>query len=138
MPIVGGVDIQRKQISFDCVDTETGELERGRIAPADRAHLADWLARHLAGRAEGHLAFEGGTGGGYVAEGRRRAGGGRHLAEPADTAALRGRKRHAKTNRADSQHLRQLLTDGRLPECWIPPAQVLEHRALRPTVPCGS
>jgi hypothetical protein len=46
MPIVGGLDIHRKQISFDCVDTETGELERGRIAPADRAHLADGLARH--------------------------------------------------------------------------------------------
>jgi transposase len=133
MPIVGGLDIHRKQISFDCVDTETGELERGRIAPADRAHLADGLARHLAGRAEVHLAFEGCTGWRYVAEELARAGVSAHLAEPADTAALRGRKRHAKTDRADSQHLRQLLTDGRLPECWIPPAQVLEHRALLET-----
>lgn len=133
MPIVGGLDIHRKQITFDCVDTDTGELERGRIAPADRAHLADWLARHLADRAEVHLAFEGCTGWRYVAEELARAGVSAHLAEPADTAALRGRKRHAKTDRADSQHLRQLLTDGRLPECWIPPANVLEDRALLET-----
>ena len=80
-----------------------------------------------------HLAFEGCTGWRYVAEELARAGVRAHLAEPADTAALRGRKRHAKTDRADSQHLRQLLTDGRLPECWIPPVQVLEARALLET-----
>jgi transposase len=133
MPIVGGLDIHRRQITFDCADTETGELQRGKIAPADRAHLADWLARGLADRAEVHLAFEGCTGWRYVAEELARAGVSGHLAEPADTAALRGRRRHAKTDRADSQHLRQLLTDGRLPECWIPPAHVLEDRALLET-----
>ena len=74
MPIVGGLDIHRKQITVDCVDTDTGELRRGTIAPADRAHLADWLARHLAGQAEAHLAFEGCTGWRYVAEELARAG----------------------------------------------------------------
>ena len=53
-----------------------------------------------------------------------------HLAEPADTALARGRKRHAKTDKTDSRHLRQLLAEGRLPECWVPPEQVLEARAL--------
>ena len=56
-----------------------------------------------------------------------------HVAEPADTAALRGRKRHAKTDQTDSRHLRQLLADGRLPECWIPPSHILECRALLET-----
>jgi transposase len=133
MPIVGGLDIHRKQITFDCLDTDTGELQRGRIAPADRVHLAGWLGRHLAGSAEVHLAFEGCTGWRYVAEELARAGVAAHLAEPADTAALRGPKRHAKTDRADSKHLRQLLIDGRLPECWIPPAHILEARALLET-----
>jgi hypothetical protein len=32
-----------------------------------------------------------------------------HLAEPADTAFARGRKRHAKT---DARHLRVLLAEG--------------------------
>jgi hypothetical protein len=36
MPIVGGLDIHRKQITFDYVDTVTGELQRGQVAPADR------------------------------------------------------------------------------------------------------
>jgi len=45
----------------------------------------------------------------------------------------RGRKRHAKTGKTGSRHLRQLLAEGRLPECWIPPAQILECRALLET-----
>src|SRR4051794_115949 len=52
-----------------------------------------------------------------------------HLAEPADTSAARGPKRRAKTDWADARLLRELLVDGRLPESWIPPAQVLEMRA---------
>jgi hypothetical protein len=39
MPIVGGLDIHRKQLTFDYLDTVTGEVKRGQIAPADRAHL---------------------------------------------------------------------------------------------------
>src|SRR6476660_7099532 len=49
MPIVGGLDIHRKQLTFDYLDTVTGEVKRGQIAPADRAHLRAWLAR-FAGR----------------------------------------------------------------------------------------
>ena len=56
-----------------------------------------------------------------------------HLAEPADTAAARGRKKRAKTDRADSRLMRDLLLQGRLPECWIPPEHVLECRALLET-----
>lgn len=135
MPIVGGLDIHRKQITFDCLDTETGELQRGRICPADRRHLAAWLARWLPDQRAGdvELAVEGCTGWRYVVEELDRAGVRPHLAEPADTAALRGRRRHAKTDRADAQHLRQLLTDGRLPECWIPPQHIVEARALLET-----
>ena len=49
MPIVGGLDIHRKQLTFDYLDTVTGEVKRGQVAPADRAHLRAWLAR-FAGR----------------------------------------------------------------------------------------
>jgi transposase len=52
------------------------------------------------------------------------------VAEPADTAAARGRKRRAKTDPADAAHLRQLLAAGRLPTSWIPPQQVREMRAV--------
>ena len=49
MSIVGGLDIHRKQITFDYLDTVTGQVRRGQIAPADREHLRAWLAR-FAGR----------------------------------------------------------------------------------------
>jgi len=132
MPIVGGLDIHRKQLTFDYLDTVTGEVRRGQIAPADREHLRGWLAR-FAGRDDVAFAMEGCTGWRYVAEELAAAGVVAHLAEPADTAAARGRKRHAKTDKTDSRHLRALLAEGRLPECWIPPAHILECRALLET-----
>jgi transposase len=132
MPIVGGLDIHRKQITFDYLDTGTGELRRGQIAPADREHLAAWLAGRFTGQ-EAHFAVEGCTGWRYVAQELAAAGAVAHVAEPADTAALRGRKRHAKTDKTDSRHLRVLLADGRLPECWVPPPHILECRALMET-----
>src|SRR5436190_4097569 len=129
MPIVGGLDIHRKQITFDYLDTVTGEVKRGPIAPADRAHVRAWLAR-FAGCGDVAFAVEGCAGWRYVAEELAAAGIAAHLGEPAGTAALRGRKRHAKTDKTDARHLRTLLAEGRLPECWIPPAQILEYRAL--------
>jgi transposase len=133
MSIVGGFDIHRKQITFDYLDVETGQLQRGQIVPADRAHLAGWLAERFAGRGDVEFAVEGCTGWRYVAEELAAAEVVAHVAEPADTAALRGRKRHAKTDKTDSRHLRQTLADGRLPECWIPPSHILECRALLET-----
>jgi transposase len=114
------------------LDTATGEVRRGQITPADRGRLRAWLAR-FAGRGDVAFAVEGCTGWRYVAEELAAAGITAHLAEPADTAAARGRKRHAKTDKTDSRHLRTLLADGRLPECWIPPGHILECRALLET-----
>ncbi len=128
MSIVGGLDIHRKQLTFDYVEVETGRWERGRIAPADREHLAGWLTR-LDTSTPVAFALEGCTGWRYVAEEMHKAGVTPHLAEPADTAALRGPKRRAKTDKADAKHLRELLDAGRLPECYIPPEPVLEWRA---------
>ncbi len=132
MAIVGGMDIHRKQLTFDYLDTVSGEVRRGQVRPADRAGLREWLAR-FAGRGDVEFAIEGCTGWRYVAGELAAAGVGVHLAEPADTAAARGRKRRAKTDRGDSRHLRDLLAAGTVPECWIPPAHVLECRALLET-----
>jgi transposase len=130
MSIVGGLDVHRKQLTFDYVEQETGRWERGRIVPADREHLAGWLARFDGVTGPVAFAVEAGTGWRYVAEQMRQAGVEPHLAEPADTSVLRGPKRRAKTDRADARLLRELLAAGRLPECYIPPSQVLEWRAL--------
>src|SRR5207302_5569053 len=121
-------DIHRKQITFDYLDTATGEVRRGQIAPADRTHLRAWLAR-FAGRDDVAFALEGCTGWRYVAEELAAAGVTAHVAEPADTAFARGRKRHAKTDQTDSRPLRVLPEQRRLPPRWIPPAQIPEGRA---------
>jgi len=51
------------------------------------------------------------------------------LAEPAEAAALKGKKKRAKTDWADARHLRELLLIGRVPESWIPPVHLLDLRA---------
>ena len=129
MSIVGGLDIHRQQITFDYVDTITGEVKRGQIGNADRRRFATWL-RRFEGCEDVEFAVEGCTGWRYVVEELVRAGITPHLAEPADTSAARGRKRHAKTDRTDSHLVRDLLLQGRLPSCYIPPSEILEIRAL--------
>ena len=113
MSIVGGLDIHRKQLTFDWVDERNDTWERGRIAPADREHLADWLTR-FDPATTGPVAFamEGCTGWRYIAEEMAKAGVAAHLAEPAETSALRGPKRRAKTDKADAKLLRELLAAG--------------------------
>jgi transposase len=117
--IAGGMDIHRKQVTFDYLDLETGEVKCGQIAPADRGHLRAWLER-FAGVSGVAFAVEACTGWRYVTDELQRAGVEAHLAEPADTAAARGRKKRAKTGKAGSRLMRDLLAAGRLPECWIP------------------
>ncbi len=44
MAIVGGLDLHRKQITFDVVDTTSGTIEHGRVMPADRESFRRWLS----------------------------------------------------------------------------------------------
>jgi transposase len=130
MTIVGGFDVHRAQITFDYLDTVTGEVTTGQVRPATRGVLRAWLAGWPAGRADVAFAVEGCTGWRFVVEELAAVGVEAHLAEPADTATARGRKKRAKTDRADARLLRELLAGGRLPPSWIPPAHVLEVRTL--------
>jgi transposase len=100
---------------------------RGRVSPAARESVREWLAR-FDGVDDVHFALEGTTGWRFVVEEVERAGHRAHLADPAETAAKRGRKRRAKTDRADRDLLLKLLSGRELPESWIPPAQILELR----------
>ena len=125
MAIVAGFDVHRAQITFDALDQVTGEVDRGRI-PASPEAVVGWVARFPG--ADVHVAVEAGTGWLFVCEALAGAGAVPHLAEPAETSALRGPKRRAKTDREDARWLRTLLSEGRLPEAWIPPAHVREWR----------
>lgn len=125
--IACGFDVHRAQITFDLVDHQSGELRRGRVAPATRERLREWLAGLDASRLV--VAVEGTTGWRFVAEEVQTAGGQVLLAEPGETRALRGPKRRAKTDSADARWLRELLERGQLPLSWIPPQHVLELRS---------
>ena len=69
------------------------------------------------------------TGWRFVVEELQRVGADVHLAEPAETSTLKGKKKRAKTDWADARHLRELLLIGRLPESWIAPPHLLDLRA---------
>jgi transposase len=125
MAIVAGFDVHRDQITFDALDTETGELKRGRIA-STRDAVRAWVVR-FAGR-QVEVAVEACTGWLFVCQALADAGAVPHLADPAEVAVRRGGKRRAKTDRADARQLRQLLVEDRLPEAWMPPAHVQEWR----------
>src|ERR1700733_6171321 len=126
MEIVGALDVHRRQITYATLDGETGELRHGRIVPATRAEVRAWLER-FSGR-EAEFALEGTTGWRFVVEEIERAGQRAPPADPAKTAARRGRKRRAKTDRADCDLMLKLLLAAELPESWIPPAHILELR----------
>jgi transposase len=127
MTLVMGMDQHRAQISAEWIDTITGEISRARIAPADRTGVRKFLARFDG--AELEIALEATTGWRFLAEEIQRVGGEAHLAEPAETSGLKGKKQRAKTDLADARHLRELLLIGRLPESWIPPGHLLDLRA---------
>lgn len=129
MAILGGFDVHRAQITFDYLDTDTGEVATGRIRPTTRVLLREWLIR-FEGCEDVAFAVQGCTGWRFVVEEMIAAGGEPHLAEPADTATQRGRKKRAKTDRADARLLREPLSQDRLPESWVPPVHVLEVRTL--------
>jgi transposase len=126
MSIVIAFDVHRSQIRFKRLDRETGEVAGGRIAPTTREVMRAWLTP-LRGR-DVDVVLEATTGWRFVCEEVTAAGLRVHLADPAETAARRGRKRRAKTDRADCDLLLRLLVEGRLPEAWVPPAHMCELR----------
>ena len=127
MTIVMGLDQHRAQITAEWLDTATGELSRARVAPADRDGVRQFAERFGGEKLE--VALEATTGWRFVFEELHAIGAQVHLAEPAETAARRGTKKRAKSDRADARHLRELVMVGRLPESWIPPEHLLDLRA---------
>src|SRR3954447_18175623 len=125
--VTAGFDVHRAQITFDAVDHETGELTSGRIEATPQA-VIDWVERFP--DREVDVALEACAGWYFVARSLQAAGATPHLAEVVETAARRGRKRRAKTDREDARWLRTLLEEGRLPEAWIPPDHIVELRTL--------
>src|SRR5436189_1973060 len=71
MRIVVALDVHRRQITFKTLDRESGEVRRGRIVPATRGAVREWLEQFAACEAE--FALEGTTGWRFVVEEIERA-----------------------------------------------------------------
>ena len=127
MTIVMGLDQHRAQITAEWIDTETGEITRSRITPAHRDGVRQFCEKFRGQQLE--VGLEATTGWRFVADELAQVGAVVHLAEPAETAARRGNKKRAKSDRADARHIRELMMIERLPESWIPPAHLLDLRA---------
>src|SRR5947208_9978415 len=127
MSVVMGLDQHRAQITAEWIDTETGEITRSRITPAHRQGVRQFCEKFRGQDLE--VALEATTGWRFVADELASAGAVVHLAEPAETAARRGNKKRAKSDRADARHICELLSIGRLPESWIAPDHILALRA---------
>ena len=104
MGIVGGFDIDRRQITFDYVDSGTGEVSRGKISSVQTAGRG--AGRHGWGVSTGVVTSpspsKGARDGASSSRSSHGVGAKAHLAEPADTAKERGRKQRAKTDRTDA------------------------------------
>jgi hypothetical protein len=70
--IVMGLDQHRAQITAEWLDTETGEVSRARVTPADRPGVRRFLARFAGQRLE--AALEATTGWRFVVEELRAVG----------------------------------------------------------------
>ena len=125
MPIVGGLDVHRAQITYDYVDLRTGTRSAGQIRPATRAEVRR-SSPHSAGR--GRLRPRGhdrvalcrrGTATSRHGGPSRRAG--RDTGPARSQAAGEDRPRR-------SALLRDLLLAGNLPESWIPPDHLADLR----------
>jgi transposase len=125
MAIVAGCDVHRARITYEALDRESGQVSAGRVAAMAEA-VRSWVDRFDGQQVD--VALEACTGWLFVCEALRAAGARPHLADPAETSARRGKKRRAKTDRADARLLCRLLAEQRLPESWIPPAHVYDWR----------
>jgi transposase len=122
MAIVGGLDIHRRQITYDILDTDSGESCRGQLSPATRLELRAWLARFTGQQAD--FAFEGTTGWRFVAEELERAGfcapgrAGRHPGAPRPQAARQDRPhRRPPPARAAARWDASSVVDATRPHC---------------------
>ena len=62
MSIVCGLDLHRQQITFDAVETESGEVWRGRVWQPDRERFRRWLSGDVARRCRRAAGGDGGGG----------------------------------------------------------------------------
>jgi len=125
--LYAAIDIHKSVFQAAVLDAASGEVSDERFA-ATREALRDW-ALPLSGSVEA-VAIEATCGWRWVWRELRTLGFEVRLAEPAQTRALKGRKRRAKNDRLDARWLAFLLAKEMLPTSWIPPEEIQRLRDL--------
>lgn len=125
--VYAAIDIDKSVMQAAVLDSDSGELTDARF-PATREALRAW-ALPLVGRVAA-VAIEATSGWRWVWRELSVLGLEVQLAEPAQTRALRGRKRKAKNDRLDARWLALLLQKQMLPRSWIPPEDIQRLRDL--------
>jgi transposase len=125
--LYAAIDIHKRVFQAAVLDPASGEIAEARF-PATRDALREW-ALPLQG-AVAAVAVEATCGWRWVWRELSALGFAVRLAEPAQTLALKGRKRTAKTDRLDERWLALLLAKEMLPASWIPPADIQRLRDL--------
>jgi transposase len=125
--LYAAIDIHKSVLQAAVLDPESGELNDARF-PATREALREW-ATPLHGQVAA-VAIEATSGWRWVWRELSALGFEVQLAEPAQTRALRGRKRKAKNDRLDARWLALLLAKAMLPQSWIPPEDIQRLRDL--------
>ena len=107
MSMVCGLDLHRGQITFDALEVESGRGVAGPYLVAGPGPVSSMAGRRVgaasAWRAGELWRWRAAPGGAMWSRRSVAAGFEAHVAEPADTQAARGRKKHAKTDRSDAR-----------------------------------
>ncbi len=125
--LYAALDVHKQVLQAAVLDPGSGELRDARL-PATREALREW-ALPLRGRVVA-VAIEATSGWRWVWRELSALGFEVELAEPAQTRALRGKKRKAKNDRLDARWLALLLAKEMLPRSWIPPEDIQRLRDL--------
>ena len=133
MTMVCGLDLHRRQITFDALEVESGQVWTGRVWQPDRERLRRWLREDVTEHAHGGavaFAVEGCTGWRYVVE-EVVAAGFRRMSPSRPRRRRRvARKRRAKTDRSDAGCCVSCWSRGGFRSRGSRRRSVLEARAL--------
>src|SRR5215831_11535288 len=116
------------EMLYAAIDVHKHVLQAAVLDSASGEALREW-AMPLQGRVAA-VAIEATSGWRWVWRELSALGVRVELAEPAQTRALRGKKRHAKNDRLDARWLVLLLAKEMLPRSWIPPEDIQRLRDL--------
>src|SRR3954470_18540306 len=125
MAIVAGFDVHRRQFTFDALETETGEIWRGRIDATPATVLGGWSALPVARSMSRWRRARVAVGVRCAGGGRGEAASGRAGGDGVRGAGAGGGPRPTRRRAPAARAARR----GRLQEAWVAPQHVRQWRS---------